>query len=50
VPAYWLIDPEAPYVTCMRLEDGEYRTYAEGALTEVDWPLPAKLDVAALAV
>jgi Uma2 family endonuclease len=50
VPAYWLIDPEAPYVTCMRLEDGEYRTYAEGAVTEVDWPLPARLDVAALAV
>ena len=50
VPAYWLIDPEATHVTCMRLEEGEYRTYAEGAVVEVDWPLAATVDVAALAV
>jgi len=50
VPGYWLIDPEATHVTCMRLEDGEYRTYAEGAVVEVDWPLSATVDVAALAV
>lgn len=50
VPAYWLIDPEAPHADCMRLEDGEYRTYAEGATVEVDWPLQVTMDVATLAV
>jgi Uma2 family endonuclease len=48
VPAYWLIDDQAPLATCMRLEDGEYRVYAEGPVVDVDWPLadPIRVDVA----
>ena len=46
VPAYWLIDPEKPLATCMRLEGGEYVTYAEGPVVEVDWPLAVTVDVA----
>jgi Uma2 family endonuclease len=49
VPAYWLIDAEKPLATCMRLEGGEYTTYAEGAVVEVDWPMAVTLDVAAVA-
>jgi Uma2 family endonuclease len=47
VPAYWLIDPDKPLATCMRLEGGEYVTYAEGPVVEVDWPLanPITVDV-----
>ncbi len=46
VPAYWLIDAEKPLCTCLRLEDGEYRVYAEGPAVEVDWPLAVAFDVA----
>jgi len=48
VPGYWLIDDEKPLATCMRLEDGEYRVYAEGPVVQVDWPLadPITVDVA----
>jgi Uma2 family endonuclease len=46
VPAYWLIDAEKPLATCMRLENGEYVTYAEGPAVEVDWPLAVSFDVA----
>jgi Uma2 family endonuclease len=46
VPAYWLIDAEKPLATCMRLENGEYVTYAEGPVVEVDWPLAVTVDVA----
>jgi Uma2 family endonuclease len=46
VPAYWLIDAEKPMCTCMRLEDGEYRVYAEGPAVDVDWPLAVSFDVA----
>jgi len=56
VPAYWLIDPEKPLATCMRLEgvargsggvpQKEYVTYAEGPAVEVDWPLAVSFDVA----
>jgi Uma2 family endonuclease len=58
VPAYWLIDPDKPLATCMRLENvargpggvpqKEYVTYAEGPVVEVDWPLadPITVDVA----
>jgi len=49
VPAYWLIDAEKPLATCMRLEDGEYVTYAEGPSVEVDWPLAVSFDVATVA-
>lgn len=49
VPAYWLIDPAAPSVTCLRLDGGVYAPYAQGALVEVDWPLALTVDVAALA-
>lgn len=49
VPAYWLIDAEKPLATCMRLEGGEYVTYAEGPSVEVDWPLAVSFDVATVA-
>jgi Uma2 family endonuclease len=49
VPAYWVIDPEATQATCLRLEDGRYTTYAEGAVVEVDWPLAVTVDVAEVA-
>jgi Uma2 family endonuclease len=49
VPAYWLIDAEKPLATCMRLEDGEYVTYAEGPVIEVDWPVAVTVDVAVVA-
>jgi Uma2 family endonuclease len=49
VPAYWLIDPDKPLATCMKLEGGEYVTYAEGPVVEVDWPLAVTVDVAAVA-
>jgi Uma2 family endonuclease len=45
VPAYWLIDADKPLATCMKLEDGEYATYAEGPAVEVDWPLAVAFDV-----
>lgn len=48
VPAYWLIDPETSTVTCMRLDGDQYTTYAEGEVVDVDWPLGATVDVAAL--
>jgi Uma2 family endonuclease len=46
VPAYWLIDAEAPLATCMRLEGNDYVTYAEGPVVTVDWPLAVTFDVA----
>src|SRR5438270_12280071 len=48
IPAYWLIDDQLPLATCMRLEDGEYRVYAEGPVLDLDWPLadPITVDVA----
>jgi Uma2 family endonuclease len=46
VPAYWLIDADKPLATCMKLENGEYVTYAEGPAVEVDWPLAVSFDVA----
>jgi Uma2 family endonuclease len=49
VPAYWLIDAEKPLATCMRLEGGEYVTYAEGPAVEVDWPMNVAFDVATVA-
>jgi Uma2 family endonuclease len=51
IPAYWLIDAEKPLATCMRLEGGDYRVYAEGPSVEVDWPLadPVSFDVAVVA-
>jgi Uma2 family endonuclease len=49
VPAYWLIDPEKPLATCLRLEGDEYVTYAEGPVVEVDWPVAVTVDVADLA-
>ena len=49
VPAYWLIDAEKPLATCMRLENGEYVTYAEGPVIEVDWPVAVTVDVAVVA-
>jgi len=49
VPAYWVIDPEATNATCLKLEGGEYTTYAEGPVVEVDWPLAATVDVAEVA-
>jgi Uma2 family endonuclease len=48
VPAYWLIDPDASTITCMRLEGDDYTTYAEGAVVDVDWPFPVRVDVAAV--
>jgi len=45
VPAYWLIDTEKPLATCMKLEGGQYVTYAEGPAVEVDWPLAVAFDV-----
>jgi Uma2 family endonuclease len=49
VPAYWLIDAEKPLATCMKLEGGEYVTYAEGPVVEVDWPVAVTVDVADVA-
>jgi Uma2 family endonuclease len=49
VPAYWVIDPEATTATCLRLEGGEYRAYAEGPVVEVNWPLAVTVDVAEVA-
>ena len=51
VPAYWQIDAEKNLATCMKLENGEYVTYAEGAVVDVDWPLadPITVDVAEVA-
>src|SRR4029079_1346389 len=46
VPALWRIDPHKPLATCMRLEGGEYVTYAEGPAVEVDWPVAVSFDVA----
>jgi Uma2 family endonuclease len=46
VPALWRIDPDKPLATCMRLEGGEYVTYAEGPAVEVDWPVAVSFDVA----
>ena len=49
VPAYWVIDPEATNATCLKLEGGEYTTYAEGPVVELDWPLAVTVDVAEVA-
>ena len=49
VPAYWVIDPDATLATCYRFEGGEYVTYAEGAVVEVDWPVAVTVDVAEVA-
>jgi Uma2 family endonuclease len=49
VPAYWLIDAEKPLATCLKLEGGEYVTYAEGPVVAVAWPLAVTVDVAAVA-
>jgi Uma2 family endonuclease len=49
VPAYWVIDPEATHATCLKLEGGEYTTYAEGPVVELDWPLAVTVDVAEVA-
>jgi Uma2 family endonuclease len=49
VPAYWLIDPDAPKATCLRLEGDQYSVYAEGAVVEVDWPVAVTVDVADVA-
>jgi Uma2 family endonuclease len=51
VPAYWLIDPETPMATCLRLEGDRYTGYAEGPVVEVEWPLATTItvDVADLA-
>ena len=46
VPAYWLIDPDASTITCLRLEGDDYTTYAEGAVVDVDWPFRVTVDVA----
>jgi Uma2 family endonuclease len=46
IPGYWLIDDEKPLATCTRLEDGEYRVYAEGPVVTVDWPVAVTFDVA----
>jgi Uma2 family endonuclease len=48
VPAYWLIDPDASTITCLRLEGDEYTTYADGAVVDVDWPFRVRVDVAAV--
>jgi hypothetical protein len=44
-----LIDAEKPLATCMRLQDGDYVTYAEGPSVEVDWPLAVSFDVGTVA-
>lgn len=49
VPAYWVIDPDKPLATCLRLEGDRYATYAEGAVVEVDWPVAVTIDVAEVA-
>ncbi|HEV7536747.1 MAG TPA: hypothetical protein VGP90_13995, partial [Acidimicrobiia bacterium] len=46
IPGYWLIDDEKLVATCTRLEDGEYRVYAEGPVVTVDWPVAVTFDVA----
>lgn len=48
VAAYWLIDPEASTINCMRLEGGEYTTYAEGAVVDLDWPFEVTVDIPAV--
>ena len=49
VPAYWLVDTDATSITCLRLAGDQYTPYAEGAVVEVDWPLPVTVDVAVVA-
>jgi Uma2 family endonuclease len=42
VPHYWVLDPDAQVIECLRLEGGSYRPVAEaaapGALAHPDWP------------
>ncbi|MGI9032336.1 MAG: Uma2 family endonuclease [Acidimicrobiales bacterium] len=40
IPAYWIVDPLAGRITCLRLEGDAYQVYAEGPAIEVDWPVP----------
>lgn len=49
VPAYWLVSPDPPYITCMKLEGGEYVTYAEGPVVRVNWPVAVTVDVETVA-
>jgi len=42
VPHYWIVDPEARRIECLRLEDGRYRRIAplesDTILRHPDWP------------
>lgn len=51
VPAYWIVDPDAPSVLALRLVDGEYTVEAEAASGELvtDWPFPVRFEIAGLA-
>jgi Uma2 family endonuclease len=48
IPAYWLVDLDESRITCLRLAGESYEAYAEGPVVEVDWPVTARLDAAAL--
>ena len=51
VPAYWIIDPDAPSVLELRLTDGAYRVEAEVSGDQqfmTDWPFPLQFHPADL--
>lgn len=48
VPAYWILDPDRGTVTCLVLDEADYRVVAEGATVTVDDPVSLRIDLLAL--
>ncbi len=50
VPAYWIVDPSDGHLLALRLADGGYEVYAEGAgPVSLSWPISVSLAVGDLA-
>ncbi len=50
VPAYWIVDPALGHLQALRLVDGSYEVYAEGAgLVSLTWPVAVSFAVGDLA-
>ncbi|MGI9032331.1 MAG: Uma2 family endonuclease [Acidimicrobiales bacterium] len=49
IPAYWIVDPLAGRITCLRLVGQVYEVYAEGAAIDVDWPVSVQTSIDELA-
>lgn len=51
IPGYWIVDPERGHVLALRLgASGAYEPYLDATgPVEIDWPVRAAFDVAALA-